>query len=284
MDLLLGLDLDLSFERDGVVWTVAPGQDGIAEELFFKGAYQGETTAAVLAFVAEQRTEYEWIIDVGANIGTTSVPFARAGFSVVAIEPVPATLRLLRRNIRANGLQERVRIIEGAVATGMDEVLIAVSSSLGTSEVITASSDVPVFKGRYGHAEDIRVPAFGLDEALDSCGISADSIAIVWSDTQGSETPVIETGSALWAAGVPLFAEFWPKGLESKGGLTAFVDCASQHFRSFIDASDNGFRIAQALGSAGELREAARPVAELSNLAEEVGSDFTDVLLFPWTA
>ncbi len=284
MLLLLGTDVGLTFERDGVTWTVPPGHDGIAEELFHSGEYSGGTLAAIAAYLAAERPAHGWIVDVGANIGTSTIPFARSGFHVLAIEPVPAALRFLHTNIDANGLRERVRVIEGAIATGVDDVLIAVSTSLGNSEVIGSPSDTPGFDDKYGRATEVRVPAFRLDATLAAAGVDPSSVAIVWADTQGSETAVIETGADLWAAGVPLFAEFWLHGLELQGGLDRFFEAASAHFTGFIDASRHGFRIVDALDSPDRTRGAARAMGELPAFASEVASypgRYSDVLLLP---
>jgi FkbM family methyltransferase len=287
MTLLTGLDLSLQFERDGVAWTVPPGEDGIAEELFEHGAYSGDTTRTMLDFVASRRASHKWIVDVGANIGSSTLPFAASGYKVVAIEPVRSTLRLLRSNIDKNGHSERVCIVEGAVADGVDEVLIAQSTSFGNSEVVPTSTAPAGFERRYGRGATTRVRAFGLDEAVASCGVAPESVALVWSDTQGSEMAVIKTGLSFWRVGVPLFVEFWLSGIEMKGGLSAFIDCASEHFSEFIDAANGGRDVRGALESAdldpgGRLP--ARPVSELPDLAEavlEYPGQFTDILLLP---
>jgi hypothetical protein len=162
-------------------------------------------------------------------------------------------------------------------------VTLAVSTSLGNSEVITGASE-PGFSGQFGRAADICVPALTLDDALRSCDVDGSSTAIVWSDTQGSEPAVIETGAPLWAAGVPLFAEFWLPGLKTKDGVRAFVEGASAHFRTFIDGSSHGYRIMQALESNADRERVARPVADLGSFADEVSTypdQFTDVLLLP---
>lgn len=284
LHLLTGLGVSLTFERDGLIWTVPPGEDGIGEDLFRTGAYSGETIDAVRAFVAQYRPGRQWIVDVGANIGTTTIPFVRAGFHVIAIEPVPATLRYLRSNLEANGLAGQVRVVEGAVAARLEEVLITTSTSLGSSEVVSAASSTAGFEMRYGRGETIRVRALGLVQAIEEAAVAPESIALVWADTQGSETAVIETGAALWAAGVPLFAEFWLGGLASKGGVDGFVEHASRHFRQFIDAANHGRLLAGALDQDADQRPEARPVAELRDLAEEVASypaQFTDILLLP---
>ncbi len=56
------------------------------------------------------------IVDIGANIGSftlAAAKHARAG-RIIAVEPVPENLRLLRRNVEQNGLGQ-VEILPGAV-------------------------------------------------------------------------------------------------------------------------------------------------------------------------
>jgi hypothetical protein len=150
--------------------------------------------------------------------------------------------------------------------------------------VIPTPSSTPGFEGSYGRAETIRATALGLDAAVRSSEIPVESVAVVWSDAQGSDTSVIETGTELWAAGVPLFVEFWPPGLATKGGVDSFVNRASEHFSQFIHA-DNGARdVRKALDACGDRRLTPRPVADLRDLeviAANYPGQFTDVLLLP---
>lgn len=61
--------------------------------------------------------------DVGANIGSYTVIAAGVARSdVVAFEPDPGTAQALRRNVDANGLANRVSIIEAAVGAAEGEV------------------------------------------------------------------------------------------------------------------------------------------------------------------
>lgn len=56
-------------------------------------------------------------LDVGANVGTTVVAALQAGFeSVVACEPVARSARLLRATLALNDVEERVRVVQAAVA------------------------------------------------------------------------------------------------------------------------------------------------------------------------
>jgi FkbM family methyltransferase len=75
------------------------------------------------------------IVDIGAHIGSFTVWAARRAPDArcLAVEPNPATFRLLGENVRANGLGERVILVNAAVAgkagTGSLEL---VEHSLGT--------------------------------------------------------------------------------------------------------------------------------------------------------
>ena len=56
--------------------------------------------------------------DVGAHIGMVAIGLAvdHPTASIVAVEPVPANVELLRRNIEENGVADRIAILEGAAA------------------------------------------------------------------------------------------------------------------------------------------------------------------------
>src|SRR3989344_5056363 len=55
-----------------------------------------------LDFLASSITAHSVVVDVGANIGTLAIPFAKIAQTVLAFEPVPENLRLLRENIGLN--------------------------------------------------------------------------------------------------------------------------------------------------------------------------------------
>lgn len=58
-------------------------------------------------------------VDVGAHIGMVSIALAldNPGARILAVEPVPENLELLRENVELNGLSDRVRVLEGGAAT-----------------------------------------------------------------------------------------------------------------------------------------------------------------------
>lgn len=58
--------------------------------------------------------------DVGAHIGSVTIALLldNPGLFVIAVEPVPPNVVLLRRNLAQNGLTDRCQVWEGAVGSG----------------------------------------------------------------------------------------------------------------------------------------------------------------------
>jgi hypothetical protein len=107
-----------------------------------------------------------------------------------------------------------------------------------------------------------------LDELVKSLQIAPDQIALVWSDTQGFEAQVIESGSALWTNGTPLWVEVWPKGLDCHGGTDRFVELCKKYFTHVLSAKQIGLEPA--------------PIVYLESIIGELKpTEFTDVLLIP---
>ena len=82
--------------------------DHITGHLVESGAYQRSDLAMLLSFVRSG----DHVLDIGAHIGTFSVPLGKAVGEtgrVVAFEPVADNFELLERNILSNNLADVVR-------------------------------------------------------------------------------------------------------------------------------------------------------------------------------
>ena len=84
------------------------------------------------------------------------------------------------------------------------------------------------------------------------------------------EREVIESAPELWRAGVPLYLELWPKGINAHGGTGAFLETVRAHFKSFVMVSEMMKSGAQA---------APRPLNELQQIVERIGDSHDDALL-----
>jgi FkbM family methyltransferase len=221
--------VEVAVRRDGMVWRTDLG-DEIGLQLFRSGTYEGEEIAAVLRWLRrEGRTGV--VVDVGANIGTTTVPFARAGFRVIAVEPVPSTHALLVANVAASGHADRVTTVPVAVAEATGEVEMWVGDGSGQSEVVVPGVAPD---GAGGEPRTVVVRAAPLGDVLTDHGVEPSDVALVWADVQGSETAVITGADALWPAGVPVWLEVDPGRLHGHGGLDVFLDAVAERFTAFI--------------------------------------------------
>lgn len=125
---------------------------------------------------AEMRT----IVDVGANVGAATLWFARRApqATIVAVEPASRVASVLARNVRANGLEERVRVVAAALTdrTGSVELDQRGSSVFGR-----------IAHGNSGGGE--RVSALSLEDLLDRCGLP--EVDLLKLDCEGAEFDIL---------------------------------------------------------------------------------------------
>ncbi len=233
---------DVTFARDGLVWTVSPEDGPVAFGLFVEGAWHGDEMRALADWMARHGVvspPRDVIVDVGAHVGSSCIPLVRmTGGRALAIEPVAKSFRRLDANIVANGLADRIQRLRAAVASVAGPVTLCADERTSGSEFVRraqpdASAGVPAETSAPGV-----VDALPLGALLATAGLRPEEVALVWADVQGSEAAVIESGASLWAQGVPLWAEIEPHSLERQGRLAGFASLAAEHFDRFIASRD----------------------------------------------
>lgn len=153
------------------------------------------------------------VVDVGACFGLYSVPLARTGkrrgFSVVAIEPVTTNVKILKRNLRVNGLADEV--VVHAVAGGdstVDALIDIESEGSGNAAVRTAAT---AHHSNLSSTEAIKVAR--LDDLLQGVQVSCMKI-----DVEGLEMAVLAGASRVVKQGRPtILGEFEPYQLRRRG-------------------------------------------------------------------
>ncbi len=235
--LLPGLADELTFTRDALHWTVALQDAWIVRNLFLVQSFERETVIRLLQWVRKTRTLQadDVILELGGNIGTSTLPFAQlTPCRIVAVEPVPRNLALLKKNIAQNNFAERVTVVERAVTTYNGEIeMIVPLVARGGSEIAArpANRTEPPFQAP---CEMVRVQTTRVDTLLHKLQIAPERVALVWCDVQGSDDAVLVTGEALWRAGVPLWTEIAPVLLARQGSLPEFVTHVTTYFRAFV--------------------------------------------------
>jgi FkbM family methyltransferase len=99
------------------------------------------------------------VVDCGAHIGLHTLLAARAvgpGGTVIAVEPAPPNVRALRANLRANGFDGRVEVVEAAATAEPGSVHLHLHPWLDRSGVL--------------------VPGDRSDAGIDVAGVSLDTV------------------------------------------------------------------------------------------------------------
>ena len=207
-------------------------------------------------------------VDVGANIGTSTVVALREGFSRgVALEPAPGNLALLRQNVALNDFADRVAIHGIAASDAEGTVRLALSeANWGDHRVVAGEGDL-------GRSEVVEVRAAPLDALVEAGQLRPDEIGLLWVDVQGHEGQVFAGASSVLAAGVPVVTELWPEGLESNAGTAALLAAANEHFTGFVDMRHRD--------PADKHAYATLPIATLEAFVRDLDEDHTDLLLLP---
>jgi FkbM family methyltransferase len=207
---------------------VDPADRVVGHWLMWREGWQRQDVAritAILAAAGRLPTDAVFI-DAGANIGTHTVyalhtgRFARA----LACEPEPKNLGLLEMNMAANGLSARVRIIPKALGAqpGTATLHLHPRNKGGHSLRWNPSYD--------GQAT-VEVPVVRLDALLQEQGIAAETIGVVWIDTEGFEPQVVE-GLGDFLGRVPLTIEYAPKRYAPVDAVR-LRDLLQQHYKTF---------------------------------------------------
>jgi FkbM family methyltransferase len=253
---------EMTFERNGFLWTGTP-ECLISESIFLHGHYQDDSIAGLAKFLKSGRPT---AINIGAAIGDVALPLTRKWKTVVAIEPTPTTFARLQRNVRQNHLEDRIICYQAAISDVTGERELVVYDEPAACELV--GDDGRVGYGDRKYLERVSVKTWRLDGLLDSLHVSPDDVGLVWSDTQGFESQVMESAPNLWAGGTCLWVEVWPQGLEAHGGTARFVEVCKKYFSRFVTEK----------GLDGEAQEMAAlgPVAAELKYGEHI-----DVLLIP---
>jgi FkbM family methyltransferase len=206
------------------------------------------------------------MIDIGANVGTTSIPRVVLGdFGwVYAIEPDPANYRCLFNNVVINGLRGLVLPDRVAIGDTNGEMTLRTQAS-GTHHLVTRAADV-------SDSERVTVACLTLDTWVERMGIDLADVAFIKSDTQGWDARVLAGAShVLSQKHIAWQIEFSPAMLERSGrSMDEVYALLERHFTHFIDLrSESGAHV--------------RPASALRKALAYVGKSrrkYTNVLLY----
>ena len=191
----------------------------ILREYAQSGTWSPQLQDTVIADIFGERQGT--FIDVGANIGLTSIPVARHhGVKCIAIEPDPANYKYLKNNISTNGLEDLIDTLNCAAYDGDATLDFELSADNFGDHRIRTHDKQPLVVAH--QAEDaratIKIQAYALDALISDERLKHPVLMKV--DTQGSEPMVFKGAQRILLQVDCLVVEFSPYTL-ARAGYTA---------------------------------------------------------------
>jgi len=228
---------------------------------FTQGGYDYQSIKAILAELDQYRPGWQAegvIVEVGANIGTTTLMLASHA-PVIAFEPISSNVALLRQNLLVNDLQDRVTVRAAAVSEVSGEVTMELSvDNHGDHRVRLTNTPGSYDEQARG---TVSVPSVRLDDEL-----RAQNVSLVWMDAQGHEAQVLAGAPNLLASAAPMVIEYWPYGLRRAEGLDLLERLVAEHFTTVVDTSSHGRARVLEADDVPALRDRYRTDGEHTNL------------------
>jgi FkbM family methyltransferase len=211
----------------------------ISRSLARSGSFQFDIVERTIAQLGGPR---DLLIDVGANLGTVSIPAVARGHArrALAIEADRLNYRTLMANLYLNDLQDRVVAVHAAAGATSGEMLELQTSpdNMGDHRIKTSSEP-----GAFGEETWPTYPVVSerIDDLVARHGLT-DSLprSLVWIDVQGWEPQVLQGATGVIAAGAAVVIEFWPYALQRNGmleSLSAFL-CAQFSHLTVLNAPE----------------------------------------------
>jgi FkbM family methyltransferase len=203
--------------RQGVTMALADGHHYRLDARLY--AWQPELyEPAVVSLLERTLTPAGVFLDVGAHVGLVTLVAARIVASgagrVVAIEPAPANAALLRRHVRINGFEDKVRVVEALVGDRQADAVAFVARPV-ESTANSLAFEIP--GGRSSVRRMVTIDALVAGGAL----AAPDVIKI---DVEGYEHHVIKGAHGVLQRGNPVVVcAFHPEPLAALGTSAAAV-------------------------------------------------------------
>lgn len=199
---------------------------GSPQDLHAMGLYvrTGRYSPELVSFVAAQLNGRGTFVDIGANIGLTTVPVARRGSRCISFEPDPENFRFLSENSRS--VADRVTLHNLALYDRKGELSFSLSPYNSGDHRVAGKGE-----GIYGESRRtiIKVPAARLDDVLDIATLSRPVVVKI--DTQGAEPGIFRGGERFLSQADVIIFEFSVYLMRQQGGdETYLIDFVRRHF------------------------------------------------------
>lgn len=186
--------LSLKSDAEGLVRAECNGYDlyfryddaGLGHEVYITGSHEPYTTDVYRNALRQLSSEVEEpiVLEIGANIGyytlvaLNEVPNA----TVFAIEPVPSTAELLRKNLKVNACFDQVDVTEGAISTRDGESRLYLSDKSNHASINTKGDS---------ERQNLQVKTWTIQSFLEEKELDASTVNAVRMDLEGYESDLL---------------------------------------------------------------------------------------------
>jgi len=244
------LTLDMLGEEVALMTLAAPDHritfsphEAVGKQIYLTGDFHRALATRVLAILDRRGLlggKARVALELGANIGTHTLYLLLSGRfdRVVAAEPDPKNLALLRRNLADNGLAERGTVFPCAVgAEGGEVTLFLDPRNHGASSTRRQGQGLAA----------ISVPLRRVDALLAEAGVAPDDVGLVWMDIEGAEPAALQSMEALTQRRTPIFMEYAPRayGQADTAALIGRLGAAYERCIFFGDTGETELRVAE---------------------------------------
>lgn len=169
-------------------------------------------------------------LDIGANIGTTSIYVKKVinhNLRVFAIEADKKNYNMCRINCIVNNVED---IVVDNIALGNKKG----RAKMFYFDMNPGGSYLVNDEVAYGYGIALNT----LDEYIKIHDIDVDKISYIWMDTEGCEASIIQGGMSVFAGHrIPLLMEFNPDSYKAKGEWEVFAENIRKIYKKFVDVN-----------------------------------------------
>lgn len=190
-----------------------------------------ERATAIVESLDGPRLQGSTLVDVGANIGTTTIPALLGGpfDHAIAVEPEPTNFLMLTLNLMLNGLEERVVARRVAATDTRGTARLLVAGGRSGNHRLTDGGDPP------SNTEVVEIDTATLDELLLEQEVDPARVGLLWVDAEGSEDRVLAGAEALLDLKPPLVIELSPAQVGAAGGSQSALErYVARHYSHFV--------------------------------------------------
>jgi len=285
----------LGIEVDGARFVVSTDDQELGRGMFGKRGRPefkvlGRAVTVIQILAGEDAVAGSLFVDVGANIGTTTVAalLSHRFGAAVCFEPETENYRLLLANLALNGLEDDVRSLRVGVSNRTGRSLLVVGEGGGSMhwiaedlEMVRSAERTQAVRAaeqpelRVRKMVPVEVELVTLDGLVESGVIDKNRVGMVWIDAEGHEGHVLQGGAGLLQDGVPVVLEFHPAGLQEHGDRDQIHAIAEDAYTHFVDV-----RRQEVAGPRFQLHPVERLAAYADRRLATTGEGFfTDLLL-----